>query len=438
MSFAKAEVFPRTSNISTDGHLVVGGCDITELAARFGTPLYLYDEEELRARCREYIKAFGSRHNDFRVIYASKAFTNPAMAHLLHEEGLGLDVVSGGEIAVAKAVKFPPGEVYFHGNNKGRQELEEALDWGIGQVVVDNLHELSLLNELATARGKPQDVLIRITPNVDPHTHAHTTTGTLDSKFGFPIETGQAEEALRRAMDANYINPVGLHFHLGSPIFETQPYKEAIDLTLRFASRMREFGWEMKEFSPGGGFAIPYIERQIVPSTDEYAEALVSALISGCLDLGLKLPKLVVEPGRSLVGPAGVALYSVGAVKNIPGVRKYVSVDGGMGDNIRPALYGAVYEIVAASKMNRECTEKVTIAGKFCESGDVLVKDVLLPPMEAGDILAVPAAGAYSHSMASNYNLMPRPAIVMVRDGKARIIKRRENYADLMRCDSPY
>ena len=428
-------VFPDTTQVDNLGHLVIGGCDTLDLASEFGTPLYVFDEETLRGRCREFHHEFRKRQPSTTVVYACKAYVNPALARIFMEEGLGLDVVSGGELAVAQAVGFPPDKVYFHGNNKGAEELREALAWNMGRVVVDSFHELELLDHLASEAGKVQDVLIRVSPGVDPHTHAHTTTGVLDSKFGFPIQTGQAGEAIQAALRSSHLNLVGLHFHLGSPIFDLEPYRVAMELVLNFASRFREDGMVLQEISPGGGFAIAYTRNQDPPSLGDYADAIVSTMSATCQGLGMETPRLVVEPGRAIVGPAGVALYRVGSIKAIPGVRKYVSVDGGMGDNIRPALYDATYEAVLAGKMHLEPTETVTIAGKFCESGDVLVRDILIPQAEPEDVIAIPAAGAYCLSMASTYNLNPRPPIVLVKDGEARLIRRRESYQDMMLCD---
>ena len=430
------QVLPDTAQVSSKGHLLLGGCDTTELASSLGTPLYIFDEETLRSRCRQFIGEFRQRHPQTTVAYGCKAYINPALAHLFMEEGLGLDIVSGGELAIARAVDFPRARVYFHGNNKGRQELEEALAWNIGRIVIDNFHELKLLEDLAAREGKIQEVLLRLSPGIDPHTHAHTTTGVLDSKFGFPLDTGQAEEAVRQTLKAPHLRLVGLHFHLGSPIFELEPYRAAMELVLNFASGLREEGLTLQEISPGGGFAIAYTRDQSPPSIADYAEIIVSSMSDVCQSLSMDLPHLVIEPGRAIIGPAGVALYRVGATKDIEGVRRYVSVDGGMGDNIRPALYDSVYEAVVANKMTAEATEKVTIAGKYCESGDVLVRDVLLPPLEAEDLIAIPAAGAYCPSMASNYNLNPKPPIVLVKDGQVRFIRRRETYQDQMLLDA--
>jgi diaminopimelate decarboxylase len=408
---------------------------MVELASEYGTPVYVLDETTLRDRCRSFIREFKQRHEASEVSYACKAYINPALARIFHDEELGLDVVSGGELAIARSVGFPLDRVYFHGNNKSLEELTEAVEHEIGYVVVDSFHELDMLDQIASGAGKKQDILLRVSPGVDPHSHAYTTTGVLDSKFGFSIQTGHAAEGVRRALAAPNLRLRGVHFHLGSPIFELEPYRTAVDLVLRFAAQFREEGLDLQEFSPGGGFAIAYTRDQKPPDIAEYAETIVSTMTATCQELGMATPRLIVEPGRSIVGPAGVALYRVGAIKDIPGVRKYISVDGGMGDNIRPALYQASYEVVAAGKANLAAVEKVTVAGKYCESGDVLASDVMLPDLAAGDLIAIPAAGAYCPSMASNYNLNPRPPMVLVKDGQTRLIRRRESYQDLMHCD---
>ena len=428
-------VFPDTAEINGDGHLIIGGCSSLELAEEYGTPVYILDEQTIRARCREFIGEFRQRHADSRVSYACKAYINPALTRLLQEEGMGFDVVSGGELATAISAGVPLDEVYFHGNNKTPQELIEALDHSIGWVVVDSFHELDLLDRLAGDAGKKQDILLRVSPGIDPHTHVYTTTGILDSKFGFSIQTGDAAEAVRRGLAAENLKLRGLHFHLGSPVFELEPYRVATELVLRFAAEFREEGLEMQRFSPGGGFAVAYTRDQQPPSVADYAEAIVSSMSSTCRELGMEPPTLVIEPGRSIIGPAGVALYRVGAIKDVPGVRKFLSVDGGMGDNIRPALYQAEYEVVAANKASLEPVEKVTVAGKYCESGDLLASDIMLPEIASGDLLAIPAAGAYCPSMASNYNLNPRPPMVLVSGGRSRLIRRRESYQDMMHCD---
>lgn len=435
MSFGNVDVFPVTAGINGVGHLTLGGCDTVNLAAEFGTPLYVFDEATLQIMCREFVREFTKRYPNTKVLYASKAYINPVLAKLVHSEGLGFDVVSGGEFAVVNRAGIPAEEIYFHGNNKTPAELEAALDGHIGRVVIDNVYELGLLNRLAGMRGVTQDILLRVSPGVDPHTHSHTTTGTLDSKFGLPIETGDAEKAVLNALDAPNLNVVGLHFHLGSPIFELEPYSIAIDSVLIFAQRLLSKGFELKEFSPGGGFAIGYMRDQLPPPIGAYADVIVQTLKQRAPALGLGEPKLLIEPGRSIVGRAGVALYTVGAIKDIASVRKYVSLDGGMGDNIRPALYDSRYEALVANRATELPVETVTLAGKYCESGDVLVRDVTLPEVGPGDIISIPSSGAYAPSMASNYNMNPRPAVVLVKNGAARLIRRRETYEEMMRAD---
>ena len=431
---ARLPLFPSTTRINDQGHLMVGGCDAVELAAEFGTPLYLFDELQLRSRCAEFVNEFGQRYTDTTVIYACKAFINKALVHLLGEEGLGLDIVSGGELGIARFVGFPPERVYFHGNNKSAEELNLALEWGIGRIVVDNFYELKMLSEIAGEKGCVPEILLRLSPGVDPHTHSYITTGTVDSKFGFPLASG--EEAVVGSLSLPNLKPVGLHFHLGSLIFKLEPYQQAIELILDFAADMkRKHGFELGELGIGGGFAVQYTLDTPALPVSAYAESIATSIRGKCQELAMDLPRLVIEPGRSIVARAGVALYQAGVVKDIPGVRCYVSVDGGMADNIRPALYGAKQEAVVASRMMEKEAGEVTIAGKFCESGDVLIRDISLPSIKAGDIIAVPGCGAYCLPQASNYNASFKVAVVLVKDGQARLIRRRETVEDLMRYD---
>ncbi|MSQ15186.1 MAG: diaminopimelate decarboxylase [Dehalococcoidia bacterium] len=436
LSFKDTVIFPKTAGINVAGHLSIGGCDLVDLADEFGTPLYIYDETTLIDKCREFLSEFQSRYPKVKVAYASKAFMTRGLAALLKRQGLGLDVVSGGEMSAAKSVDFPMEKVYFHGNNKGRDELLQAIEWGLGSIVVDNLHELRLLDELCQEKGVTQNILLRVSPGIDPHTHAYTTTGVIDSKFGLTIATGQAEDGVARAVKAKNLRLLGLHFHLGSPIFELEPYPAGIKVAVKFAAEMIErYGLKLEELNVGGGFAIQYVRQSPPPAVSEYAEAITTSLKNECERAGIEPPTLVVEPGRSLVGRAGVALYRVGFSKDIPDVRKYVSVDGGMADNIRPAIYGSLYEAVIANRPLAEGSEVVTIAGKYCESGDILIRDLELPPLNSGDLLALPASGAYNLAMSSNYNLSTRPAVVMVKDGAARLLRRRESYQDLIALD---
>lgn len=433
----KLTLFPLTAEFNNQGHLCIGGCDIVDLAKEFGTPLYLFDESTLRHKCREFKDEFCKYYPDTLVIYAAKAFLNRALALIFKEEGLGLDVVSGGELSIAHSVDFPLDKVYFHGNNKTPEELNLALDWGVARIVVDNFYELELLNRLAKERGLSQNISLRLTPGVDPHTHQYTTTGTVESKFGFPLATGQAEEAVSQALSASNLNLLGFHFHLGSPVSEIQPYELAMEIVLRFAQEVGEkIGLNLSELNIGGGFAVPYTLHSKVPTLTDYARAITGKLNSLISGLGLNHPRLIIEPGRAIVGQAGVALYKVGAIKEIPGIKKYVCVDGGISDNIRPALYGAKYEALVANKALGAEKEMVTIAGKLCESGDILVRDITLASAHPGDIIAMPVCGAYAIPMSSHYNAMPRPAIVMVKEGRARLIRRRETYEDLIRLDT--
>lgn len=430
----RLSLFPLTANVNDQSHLVIGGCDTVALAAEFGTPLYLFDEFSLRHKCAEFKAEFGQRYADTTVIYACKAFINKVLLLLLKQEGLGLDVVSGGELGIAHSVAFPLDKVYFHGNNKSAEEISLALEWGVGRIVVDNFYELEMLGRIARDKGCTPDILLRISPGVDPHTHQYTVTGNVDSKFGFPLSLG--EKALAAALSMPEVNPVGLHFHIGSQIAETEPYQQAIEFILSLAAEMRrKHGFELRELDVGGGVAIQYTLDSPVPPVSVYAEAITSAIISNCQKLKLARPRLIIEPGRSIVGQAGVALYEVGAIKEIPDIRCYVCVDGGMGDNIRPALYGARLEAVIANRVRAKETAKFTIAGKFCESGDILIKDISLPQPVSGDILAVAGCGAYSIPQSSNYNAFFLPAIVLLKEGKAHLIRRRETLEDLTRCD---
>jgi diaminopimelate decarboxylase len=426
-------VLPHTAAVNRLGHLEVGGCDLVDLAGEFGTPLYVFDEADLRARCQELLGEFRSRWPETTVIYAAKAYLGRALARVLAEEGLGLDIVSGGELAVAMAAGFPAGLAYFHGNNKLPAELSDAVGAGVGRVVVDNMTDVRLLSEAAARAGRRQAVLLRVTPDVDAHTHAKITTGVLDSKFGLPVAFGLAEEAVKAIQASASLDLLGIHCHIGSQIFEVEPYYAAVEVALEFAAAMvAKHGLEFREFSPGGGIGLQYVRGEAPPPISVYAEALTSAVRDGCARFGLAKPRLVIEPGRALVGRAGVALYTVGSRKELPEVRTYVAVDGGMADNIRPAMYGSRYEALSAERPTAGEEELVTVVGKYCESGDYLIKDARLPRLHEGEVLAIPASGAYCLAMASNYNAALRPPVVFVRDGRARLVRRRETYADLM------
>ena len=427
-----ANVLPLSAD-APDGRLQIGGCDLRDLADQFGTPLYIYDEHTIRTICRQYLTEFEQRLPDAHVLYAAKAWLSPALVRILVQEGLHVDVASEGELHIACVGGMPPERIGMHGNAKSRQELECALDAGIGRIIIDNDDELDLIDQLTRDRGRTQPVMLRITPGVDARTHEKATTGLRDSKFGFPLPSGQAARAVQQVLEAPNLDLTGFHIHLGSPIYDTQPYEEGIAVAARFAAEMRNrHGYEWREFSPGGGFAIAYTGDRLPPAIETYAEAVAASLRAACADHALPLPKVRIEPGRSIVGRAGVALYAVTARKHIPGVRNYIAVDGGMADNIRPAMYESKYEALAPEKITEPATATATVVGKFCESGDILVKDANLPDLAPGDLIAIPASGAYQIAMESNYNLAQRPAVVMVNDGAPRLIRRRQTLDDLL------
>jgi diaminopimelate decarboxylase len=424
-------LYPVTYRVNAAGHMEVGGCDLVELAREHGTPLYVYDEATVRQRSSEYVAAMGSAG---QVLYSAKAFASPQFLRVVAEEGLGLDVVSAGELNLALRSGFPRDRVHFLGNNKSRQDIEAAYRAG-ATIVIDGAHEFELLGDIVP-EGQRTPVMLRISPGVKPDTLDHISTGQLDSKFGFSIESGAARKAVEEALRHPRLDLVGLHSHIGSQIFALGAYEDAMEIMLDLLVQLRdEAKFEPRKLGAGGGLGIAYTHQDDPPTPRHFVETVRHALDSGCAARGLKVPQLVVEPGRSIAGPAGVALYTVGSIKEIPGVRRYVAVDGGMGDNIRPKLYGARYEAILASAPNRAPEGKVTIAGKYCESTDILIKDIEMPELKPGDIICVPAAGAYCLAMASNYNGMPRPAVLMVRDGKARVMRRRETLDDLVAAE---
>jgi diaminopimelate decarboxylase len=429
---ARMAVFPQTAEVNQKDHLIIGGCDTVELAREFGTPLYIFDETEIRSRCREFKTEFGRRYPKTTVSYSPKAFMAKAMIKLVEQEGLDLDVVSDGELAFARATGFPADRIHFAGNNKSAEELELAVKEGIGHIVVDNLPELDMLIKIAGRRKV--NILLRLNPGVDPHTHKYTTTGIADSKFGLP--KADWDEAVTTALAAKNLNVDGLHFHIGSGLFEYEPYLKSLDVVLEYAAAIRDkYGFQTKLLSIGGGFGAQYVVAAVPPPVADFAEAIVNSFNARCRELKLETPQLMIEPGRKIVATAGVAIYTVGVIKNIPGIRTYVSVDGGMGDNIRQPMYGAVQEAILANRATAKDTNTVTISGKYCESGDVLIKEIELPEVKAGDILAVAGSGAYCVPLSSNYNAAFRPAIIFVRDGPARLIRRRETLEDLTRRD---
>jgi diaminopimelate decarboxylase len=409
----------------------VGGCDLVELARMHGTPLYVYDEATVRQRSAEYVAAMGGAG---QVLYSAKAFASPQFLRVIAEEGLGLDVVSAGELHVALRSGFPTDRIHFLGNNKSRDDIAAAHRAG-ATIVIDGFQEFDLLREVVPAETRTP-VMLRISPGVKPDTHDHIATGQLDSKFGFSIESGAARKAVERALAHPRLDLVGLHSHIGSQIFALGAYEKAMDIMLGLLAELRQdVGFEPRKLGAGGGLGIAYTSRDDPPTPRDFVATVRHALEAGCASRGLNVPQLVVEPGRSIAGPAGVALYTVGSIKDIPGVRRYVAVDGGMGDNIRPKLYGARYEAFLASGPERPHDGTVTIAGKYCESTDILISDIEMPALHAGDVICLPAAGAYCLAMASNYNGMPRPEVLMVGDGRARVMRRRETLDDLLAAE---
>ena len=431
-------VYPINASHNAAGHLEIDGCDVTALAAEFGTPLVVYEEKSIRDQCRRYAEALRQHTDDFEVIYASKAFSSVAVNQVVLEEGLSIDVSSGGEYHIAAAAGFPAGRVFFHGNNKTREELKYVLSGGVGQVVIDSFQEIALLEELAASRGETQRVLLRITPGIEAHTHTYIQTGQIDSKFGFGLVDGVAIEAIRETLASPHLDLVGLHAHIGSQIFRLDPFRKAIEILVGLIAQAHAgFGFECRHLNVGGGLGIRYTEEDTPASVAEYVAVKVEGVREEMAAVGLPMPRVLIEPGRSIVGKAGVTAYTVGTIKEVPGVRTYVSVDGGMSDNIRPMLYDAHYEGMLANKAAAPADTMVTVAGKHCESGDILIMEALIARPEPGDILVVPGTGAYCYAMASNYNGTPRPAVVLVKEGRARVIIERESYADLLAKHHP-
>ncbi|MGI8687875.1 MAG: diaminopimelate decarboxylase [Thermomicrobiales bacterium] len=436
-------VLPRSARRNYAGLLTLGNIPLATFALRYGTPLYLFDDEHLRTAIWHFRRAFSERlptPATFTLSYASKAFLCTALVQLMAEERVGLDVNSGGELHIALHGGMPAAMIHMHGNAKSADELRRALERGVGRIVVDNLTELRALDRIAASLGTRAAIWLRVNPGVAVHTHAAMATGHLDSKFGLPIETGDAARAVEAALAAPNLDLMGLHAHIGSSIAETEPYQETARRFIPFAAAMRaQHGWTMRECSPGGGFAVPYLPNDDALDADRAAEAIIGTLVAACAQADFPVPDITIEPGKALVGPAAIALYAVNNIKEITGVRRFVAVDGGMADNIRPALYGAKYTVLLANRAPTGEAVTSTVVGRYCESGDILARDVPLPAdLAPGDLLAFPTAGAYSIPMASQYNGVPRPAIVLVReDGTHQLIRRRETYDDLLRADVP-
>lgn len=421
MTALPRDLLPDNAVVDDTGRLSIGGCDVLDLAEQFGTPLFVYDEDHIRARCREAVSAFGDG-----VAYAAKAFLCAAMARLAHEEGMHIDVASGGELFVVLAAGVPPERVVLHGNNKSSDELRQALDAGVGRIVVDSFDEMDRLEALVAAGAPVPKVLVRVTPGVEAHTHEYVRTGQQDSKFGFGLASGDAAAAVIRASGSDAMDLVGVHAHIGSQVFVADFFAEAIEVLAPFVTPLG-----LPELSIGGGLGVAYVVGEAAPTISDWATSVHQA----CAEVGIEA-RPVAEPGRAIVAQAAVTLYRVGTIKEVPGIRTYVAVDGGMIDNPRPALYGSGYETFLPRATLAERPKTVTVVGKHCESGDLLVRDGAVPAdVAVGDVLATPVTGAYGHSMGSNYNKLPRPPVVFCRDGEARLVVRRETYEDLLRAD---
>lgn len=430
------ELFPDTARLTEDNTLAVGGCDLVALAAEFGTPLYVYDEATIVARAGSFREVVAGYPGRAMVCYAAKAYSAPWLLSLLAAEGLGLDIVSGGELHAAMRADFPRDRIFFHGNNKSEDELLLASAESVGRIVVDNLDEIALLAGVAAKRAARTPVLLRLGPAVDVHTHAHLLTGAEDTKFGLDIASGVAEEGVRAVLKWPTLELRGFHAHIGSQIREVDPYRESVERLFAFAAQMRDkTGFVAREISPGGGYGVRYTVDDPETRPADMIREVTTIVADAARRHGFAdpLPDLTVEPGRSIIASAGVALYRVGSVKR--GARTYVAVDGGMADNIRPTAYGAKYTAMLASRVRGDDVTDVAVAGKYCETGDILIQRVALPLPQVGEVIAIPVSGAYQLSMASNYNMAPRPAVVVVRDGYARLVRRRESFEDLLAAD---
>ena len=425
-------ILPLSARVNKLDHLEVGGCDVLDLVEEFGSPLYILDETTLRTACQQYRQAFSQYYpGEALVMYASKAWNCLAVCAIATQEGLAIDVVSGGELLTALKAGASPDNIYFHGNNKSRRELQQGIKAGC-RIVVDNWHELKTLSALASA-DEPVTILLRLTPGIECHTHEYIQTGHIDSKFGF--DPDQLDEVFAYLAQQTSLTCIGLHAHIGSQIFELQPHEDLSGVLVHWREVAKRHGLPISELEVGGGLGIRYTEADDPPSIMAWVQVVCEHMVNACQVADVPLPRLICEPGRSLIGSACVTAYTVGSQKTVPGIRTYISIDGGMSDNPRPITYQSVYRVLAAGNMSAPLSETITLAGKHCESGDVVIHDAQLPPVSSGDIVVIPATGAYNYSMASNYNRVPRPAAVLVKNEQACLIVERETEADLMRYD---
>ena len=420
---------------SKNGHLMIDGVDSVDLVKEYGTPLYVFDISKVRNQIREFRSAFEKEHLNYQISYASKAFAVKAIYQVMKQENVHVDVVSGGELYTALAAGFPSDKISFHGNNKSLAELQMAVKNHVGVIMLDNFHEIELLRQVLKESQETIQVMLRLTPGISAHTHKYDQTGQTDSKFGFDVKSGQAKKALKLVLDNPQMKLLGYHAHIGSQIFGTEGFKMLAQKMIEISKEFQnEFNYWPQVINLGGGFGISYNEDDDPITASDFISVISQELKQDCKEV----PEIWIEPGRSIVGPAGYTLYKIGSRKDIPGLESYVSVDGGMGDNIRPALYQAKYEAVVANKMNQADVESVHISGKYCESGDILIDHQKLPQTEVGDVLVVLDTGAYGYSMAMNYNRNPRPAVVFVEKGQAKLVVKRETYEDLVKLDGNY
>lgn len=415
---------------------IFSGCDTVKLAKKYGTPLYIMSEDYIKERCKEIREDFVERYPNTRAVYASKAFLTKEMARIIKREDIGMDVVSGGELYTAIQTEFPMEKIIFHGNNKTSDEIELAIENNVGRIVVDNLRELDLIEDIGRKHNKMTYILFRISPGIESDTHKYIQTGQVDTKFGIPLDSRTISEAMEKVMSLEFVELLGFHFHIGSQISDNKNHIKAIDIMTKLMKKVKdEYGFVTKELNTGGGYGIHYSDDEKRKPLAYFTDSIMEEIEEKCKEYALERPLVIIEPGRWLVGEAGVTIYTIGAIKEIPGIRTYVSVDGGMPDNPRPSLYEAKYEGVIVNKADQDLTKTVTIAGKCCESGDILIWDLKVPEIESGDMLAVLSTGAYNYSMSSNYNRIPRPPVVMLSEGKDRLIVKRETYDDLLRND---
>ena len=423
-------------SINEKGHLLLGGCDAVELAEQFGTPLYVMEEDTIRSVCRGYVEEIKKYAGGGKVMFASKAFLNTAMCKIVQSEGMGIDVASGGELFIALNAGFDPEKIYFHGNVKTMSDLRMAVEAGIGHIVIDSISEIDMISDIAAPLGRVQDVSLRLKPGIEAHTHEYIKTGQMDSKFGFGISDGEGMRIVKMILSKPGLNLVGMHCHIGSQVFELTPFRDTVDVMLDFLLQVKnETGFVFSEINFGGGYGIHYLASDKPLRPEQYVHAMHEELERLCAEKGIDTPVFAIEPGRSIVGEAGTTLYTVGDIKTVPGIRTYVGVDGGMADNPRVALYQAEYTCALAGRMNEPDEAVVSIAGRCCESGDMLIWNAQLPEPKAGDVLAMFSTGAYTYSMASNYNKLPVPAVVLVKDGRAELMVKRQTYEQLIEND---